>query len=160
MEAEFTVKINEDLIRKAESYASRKTTLLVGGAAIVALTAFVLRICREEQGWGIVLWLLVVLVVWLIVRRVMRSKSGGQSPYGEFDIIYRLADDGLHYSTPFSTGVYPYKVMQRLKRFPDLWVIYETRETVIPLPTDKLAPEVREFIVSKVREHGGKVQGK
>jgi len=167
MDAEFTVIWTEALERKAywrrfrdsmghiEFLASIYLSLLV--VFITGFTHYAWTWWTILIGCAAAFLLLVFLYVW--IAKILQFRKT-LSKFGQFEATYRIADDGLHMRTPQGEVMMPWHKFARLVRHHDLWILGVTRDIEYTLPAEKLTPQVREFIVSKIMEHGGKVRGK
>jgi len=107
----------------------------------------------------IVVWAVVAATLWLFsYSRTMRQARLYVGKWGENEVAYRVADEGLHVSAPHGNAMIPWHVAERVWRYSDLWLVFIDPINTYILPADKVAGEVGDFIISKVRENGGKVK--
>jgi hypothetical protein len=173
MDARITVKITDDLRHRVMRNTSPVKlrgpiiwTALFAAMLSVLLVLYLEGIAHVDwsspQTW---VWLSILpaiaatLSLLVFVRhRYNRAVQAIHSRWGEFEATYSVTDEGIRYETPYACGIYPCKVFHRLLRFSDMWLLYVDHANAIVLPTDRLGPEVREFLVRKVRECGGEVR--
>jgi len=84
--------------------------------------------------------------------------SSNVSKWGEREVAYRATDEALHVSAPEGNMKIPWAVPEKLWRYRDFWLIFIDRVNTYILPADKMAGDLGEFIIRKVRENGGKVK--
>jgi hypothetical protein len=101
---------------------------------------------------------LCLLLCWLGHRKAVGKAVASQSKWGEFQMVYRITDEGVQFRSPYVSGDYPWRMFERLRRFPDVWFLYVNRLAAFTIPADKVTGEVGDFIARKVRENGGKVK--
>lgn len=107
----------------------------------------------------IVLWAVIAATMWLFFySRTMRLARLYVCKWGEHEVAYRVADEGLHVSAPHGNAMIPWHVAERVWRYSDLWLVFIDPVNIYILPADKVAGKVGDFIVAKVRENGGKVK--
>jgi hypothetical protein len=162
VDTEFTVQMNEALLKKAMVRQLRRMQrwyIWVVYAWIVIL--FALHLVVSPRHWmtlvlgaGVLIPAIMVISMYLTVVRQARLQT---TKFGEYEVLYRTTEQGLEYESPLASGIYPWHVFEEMRRFGDMWLLCLGRMQSVALPTDALAPEVREFIEAKVRESGGKV---
>ncbi|MFC1805740.1 YcxB family protein [Planctomycetota bacterium] len=76
-------------------------------------------------------------------------------PHRRYEV--RLSEAGMEIDAPLGQIRLPWHLVDRLWRFPDMWLVFHRPSDFYVLPTPFPDPEMADFIVAKVREHGGKV---
>ena len=173
MDIQITVKMTDDLRHRVLRHTS---PLKIRGPivwSVFFLLMTLLILVLELAGFSQVRWsdprtwlwvpmvpaAIAVAALLLVVRaRYNRAIQAVHSRWGEFEVTYQVTDEGIRYSTPYACGIYPCKVFHRLARFPDMWLLYVDHANAVVLPTDRLTADVRDFLLSKVRECGGQVK--
>jgi hypothetical protein len=173
MDAQITVKINDDLRHRVMRHASPVHirgpiiwTSLFAATLTVLLVLYLEGVGHVDwsapQTW---LWVSVLpamagtLALLVFIRhRYNLAVEAIHSRWGEFEAVYHVMDEGIRYETPAACGLYPCKDFHRLVRCADMWLLYVDHANAIVLPTDRLGEDVREFLVRKVRECGGEVK--
>ena len=100
------------------------------------------------------LFLELFLLPWL--RR--RGIRVGFRKFGEYTQTYIITDEAFQVKHPYAQGMVPWCKFEKLHRFDDMWLLFITKAVYYILPADEMKGEVGDFIISKVRENGGKVK--
>jgi hypothetical protein len=110
-----------------------------------------------------------VVPVMLIFGIVMTFRSSYEArravaehhrKFGEYEEHCRISEEGYESTSPAVQFKYSWDKFDALHVFPEFWFLQMGETKYYPLPADKLTPEVRDFLVRKITEHGGKVRGK
>lgn len=163
MDATITVRMDTALRRRVaqRGIGRRPWIVLICFAVVVGIsiaTQFVwfgedAIVCAVPLAGAVVMSC--TLLLWTTYWAV---RSAANTKRGDLDTVYRITEDGIHHQCAYETGILPWHVVERVRRFPDMWLIYQDKVNAHVLPTDQLTAEVQEFIIRKVRENGGKVQ--
>jgi len=73
-------------------------------------------------------------------------------------ITYRLDDEEFTALSPLAESHVKWAAAHKLWRFADVWLLFFSARQYLTLPTADLSDDVRDFIVRKVQEAGGKVR--
>jgi len=167
MDAEFTVLWTVDLTRKAHWRLFRNLFELTWFRAVffpLALSFFIIKLIYDPSDWSTMMigcalafLLLVSIFAWLAIARQIR---GTARTFGEFEAVYRITEEGIQVRSPYGELRLGWDKFGKLYRASDIWFLVAGYVLYCFFPTDKLTPEVRDFIVNKITEHGGKVRGK
>jgi|WetSurMetagenome_2_1015567.scaffolds.fasta_scaffold535993_2 hypothetical protein len=106
--------------------------------------------------WVPVLVLVLYAITFSLKRMALHKAEAPEK--GDVEATYTVSDEGLRYSIHKSTGLTPWHKFTRLTRFPDVWLLFVDRATVLILPAEKMEGDVGDFVVRRVRESGGKVK--
>jgi hypothetical protein len=171
MNVEIAVHLTPEIRRRA---AARAFTVLRGRSdfmlAIVAgvmVVVLVLEIILaalhpETVDWGAPLSWMPVMVLGLyavtqILKRLALRKAEAREK-GDVTVKYVVTNDGLRYDTPHGRGTMPWRKFARLARFPEVWLLFVDRATVLILPADQMGGAAGDFVAAKVKENGGRVK--
>lgn len=99
-----------------------------------------------------------VAIVFLPRYLMARSAKATIAKWGEYKAEYTISDEGVRGKGPYGENNIPWGKMEALWQFPDMWLLLITKRAFFIFPTAALTQGVREFIVLKVRENGGKVK--
>ena len=99
-----------------------------------------------------------VVTMVLCRRAALRAAREAAKRFGEVEVKMRITGEGLHFTSPYESGMYPWRIFLRVQRLPQMWLLYPNEASAFVLPADAVAPEVAQFIEAKVREAGGKVR--
>ena len=79
----------------------------------------------------------------------MRRARDHITKWGEREISYRVGDDGLHFSSQHGSGTLPWKVMEALWRYDDLWLLFLDRVNCIVLLRTNYRPRSESFLFAR-----------
>lgn len=163
MNATVTLHVNEDTLKRiAHRTLSRFGGWRLGCSSVVVVVLFITNLAASPLSWWTFLFggcILLILAIRIFVRiSVARRARATVAKLGEYDVKFSITEEGLVYETPLKKGMIPWRMFVSLSRFPDFWLIHKTPILAEALPTDQLTPEVRDFIIAKVKENGGKVK--
>lgn len=154
---EYTPEIVTAGVRRFWIRTAGRDAVLGAVGLIAGATAFMLGYRHWLIAVLIVVFALLLLLAaaaFLIYRQrsLRRLRDMGASA-----ATWTFAEDGLSTETPLAKSQIAWSLVKRLWRFPDVWILAFSRSDYSLLPADGLSAEVREFIATKVREHGGTV---
>ena len=166
MNAEIHLQWTEDLLVRAQerflrTYSMRRRwwSLVSFGVSFAFFLVCVVFGPAHYMTWvfaAIAAFSLVELFLFPWLRR--RGIRTGFRKLGEYTQTYIIADDALHVKNPYGQGIAPWCKFEKLHRFDDMWLLFITKAVYYILPVDEMKGEVGDFIISKVRENGGKVK--
>lgn len=68
-----------------------------------------------------------------------------------------IGEDGISVKSDLGSSELPWRLIARVWRFPELWLIFPTGSHYFTLPAAALDEEAQAFIIGKVSEHGGHI---
>ncbi len=71
--------------------------------------------------------------------------------------IWRFTDDAFSVGSDIGQAEFSWRIVKKLWRFDDVWLLFYTNQTYSTLPVGEIPDEVKQFIVDRIRSHGGKV---
>ncbi len=104
-------------------------------------------------GLGALLGLVGVTAYFVVRARSLDLLEGMGSPVVE----WRFSDDGLTIESELSQAVTKWRAVKKVWLFRDAWLLFFSKVSYSTLPVEGVPPEVRAFVLSKVREAGGTV---
>jgi hypothetical protein len=162
MSFEITVRYTEAILRRAARrflwrFMGREALLPPAGFLLALLLWFVLDV-REWYvvvlgGGCLMLSALVLLAGALSLNRAVkrfRTMKGTA-------VVWRFDEDGLTSESELGRSEGKWQAASALWRFPEVWLLFFGSASYSTLPADSLAPELRAFLETKVRQAGGKV---
>ena len=70
---------------------------------------------------------------------------------------WRFDEETLHFRCDDREGTFQWRAVEKLSCLPEIWVLQFSGQPT-PLPASLLSADLREFLVRKIREAGGKVR--
>ena len=160
--SEFEVQYSEALIKKT---TQRYTLRLVGRGGFITLGAILVcllyLIAIGDRSWrigsmatiaGFALVMLPSLYV-AFLRRSLATFRAMDRPTA----IFRLTDDTLYSKTTLGSSDIRWEAIEKVWKFPEVWLIFYSRGQYITLPTTALDAEACRFILEKVQRCGAQV---
>jgi hypothetical protein len=71
--------------------------------------------------------------------------------------VFEFTDEEISSETDLGSSRMKWKAIKKIWRFPEAWLLFITEWQYITLPIADLTDEIRQFILVKVQEQGGKV---
>jgi Ni/Fe-hydrogenase subunit HybB-like protein len=101
---------------------------------------------------------LVLIIVSIAVYFVYRHRSFKvfqemESPQS----TWRFTDDAVSVESDIGRSEFKWQIIKKLWRFDDVWLLVYTNQTYSTLPIADVPEVAKQFIVDRVRSHGGKV---
>jgi len=169
MDVEFTVPWTEDLVMAAQRHIVKDLSRRYRPwFLIAALTLGAVAIAGYVHQNPVVgfLWLVLaacmvsisLLGPGMLVGRLKQNVQAHFRKFGSYDVVFRIDDDGISTKTPTAHSRMTWDKFETLWCLPDIWILYVTKRSFDILPADKVAGEVGDFIVEKVRANGGEVK--
>jgi hypothetical protein len=94
----------------------------------------------------------------LVKAMLRRDVRAALRKFGTYDVVYQITDEGVETRSPTGNTCMAWDKFEALWRFEDMWLLFFTRAQFFVLPTDKIAGDLGDFVVEKVRANGGKVK--
>jgi len=92
------------------------------------------------------------------VNKVLKSRSAGSANHRLESTEYVVSEDGVRVTAPLGTACLPWTRISRLRRFRHVWLLYTGAHCVAAWPIDSLRTELQDFVVERVRSHGGRLK--
>lgn len=128
-------------------------------AVVILAALYLLSFGSRDWVFGVAIACLAILVVVLPARYIMaytRSMSVFRklsSPTATFT----FTEDELSAKTDLGVSVLKWSAIQKIWRFPEAWLIFLTDWQYLTLPIERVDETMRQFILAKVGEHGGRM---
>lgn len=157
-----TLVYNERLLRQAVLKFWWRT---VGVGFFIALGvvagSFGLLLSRGYRSWlvGVLATVLlfgvafVVLIYFVHYRSSIRKFKAMGSP----EATLTASESSLSFSSGAGSSTFPWSAISEIWRFPDLWLVLFSKAQFTTLPLANMAPELRAFVLERVRASGGRV---
>ncbi len=164
MTHEVAVQYSEEVVRKAaRCFLARfiRRDALIGGAAILLALGAWLGFGLDWPypaalaGLGCVLVALVLLVGLAYVRSAVGKFRALREP----TVLWRFGEESLATSSDLGSVEIKWAVVSEVWRFPGVWLLFFGSRGwgYSTLPTASVSAELQEFILSRVRTHGGSI---
>ena len=162
MRYEVTAQYSEALIKTA---VRRLTMKHLGWKVAVVwslmLIVLVVLLWNGERDWlvgalgmTLVISMLVSLAAYVKSRRnalaFFRARTTGTTQF-VFD------DEGFSAASDLGTSTFRWRIIRKVWRFPEAWLLFYSNGTYSTLPTACLSDELLAFILDRVEEVGGKI---
>ncbi len=101
-------------------------------------------------------WAAVILVplIWLAGYVVFLSRA--YSRYKRMDsklITYRFTEDVIGTRSDLGTAEFPWRMLDKVRRFPDVWLLFVGRRDYVYLPAEHMDKELQMFIIRQAENH-------
>ena len=159
---EIQVVYTEDMVRLAgRRYLvrfARRDTLI---ALIVVLFAVSLWLTFEldwKQPVGLcALALCLFALVFFVGRRYVRLSLAKFRALKDPTVVWWFSEETIAAQSEIGKMEVRWDVITHIWRFPEAWLLFAGNSGYSTLPTSVLTPELQDFIVSRVKAHGGKI---
>ncbi len=129
-------------------------TLVLALALTLCLWISGYHTCCAVLGTATALLLAVGVFGYFIYRkRALATYLRMETPESTF----RFGDDEVSIQSELGESRVKWKVFTKVWRFPEVWLLFSGDRSYVTLPTQPLSPDVKQFIITKVEENGGKV---
>ncbi len=159
MEHQFSFTVTKDLVANA----TRRFWLQFigwGGLirwAVVSLVLIILS-AASRQAWSYAAVAIVVVslpLVWgmgyfTFLRRAFNRYDRMQSKL----ITYRFNEQGVETQSDFGSAQVPWRMLDRVQRYPDIWLLFFGQRDYVYIPADQLAGPLKQYILQQAEEHG------
>jgi hypothetical protein len=95
--------------------------------------------------------------LWVAYRLSARRIQSRAAALGRGPQVYRITEEGLRIPTPAGEVAYPWKDFHGLLRSREVWLLFHGKASALFFPSEAVQGEVGDFLASKVREGGGRV---
>lgn len=155
MTFEFPVTHTEDVLRAAWGHfwkrrVSRKVAagVVIGVAAVAGLhlsgaPAWIVRSLVAAQ-------ILAILYFPAVFHLQQRRSLDFFRKLPAQSVTLRLSDDGFETRSPFGASLTPWRKIERVWRFPQVWLVFHARDKFSILPTKDLPSGAAEYLLRKV----------
>lgn len=164
MPHETTLIYSETLLRQAV-FAFWRRSVGVGFfvALLIAALGLVVLVALGQASWligGLAVVLLVGIAFTIVVyvvhyRRSLHKFRQMDKPQATF----RAEESSFTMSSDIGTTTLQWSVVKELWQFPSVWLFIYSKAQFTTLPLACLSQETQAYIVQRVRESGGKVDG-
>jgi YcxB-like protein len=136
------------------------------------LAAFVYFLIARDDSWvyghwgpnwflvfmivlGLVLFLCVVFVTMCLqhLNQALRELAKRNSPI----VVWKFTDDHISTTSELVTAEMSWKLVEKIWQFPEVWLLFFSKNNFMTLPLDSIDYELGQFITAKVMENGGRV---
>jgi len=104
---------------------------------------------------AICLLLLILLMAWLMRNRTAMIAARRLEHRAA---RCTLSEEGVRLENALATSQLTWKLIQKLVRAPDVWLLFMNRQHYFALPADRLAGAPGEFLAARVAAAGGSVR--
>ena len=157
-----TVTYSKSLLRKTTAkYIIRQLSWLYYAALVLLAFSFISSIIHGSRGWyvgviGSTLGLGLVFPLFVFIAHTRRNNfilSKMPSHKG----IFIFDDDGFFVESEAGSGSVKWPLVTEIRQMKDAWLLIQSRYMYTTLPIENVDENVRAFILTKVKETGGKV---
>lgn len=100
-------------------------------------------------------FVVLVPVVYLVYRYRAISRNRRAR---DRNVVFRFDDEGIFAESCLGYTHLKWPALTRIWRFPRIWLLFFSRDGYIVVPTSVLETEASDFILEKVKAHGGKIK--
>ncbi|UCD48935.1 MAG: YcxB family protein [Phycisphaerales bacterium] len=154
-----TVRYTRDMMLRATTCFWKRHFGLHGLAALVLLWVGIAVLwLMAARAWhtvalstGAVIVLILLVGVYFFHRhralaRLARLEDGA--------VEFRFEEEGLGIASSLGTSMLKWSAFERLWKFPDLWLLFISKQQYLVLPVDELPPEALELVDARVDAAG------
>ncbi len=160
MEYSFDYELSEDLIRQCNREFLRTHLHWRAKLAAVAYVVLALMMVIYDPGVksgivagaGVLLFLLVGIAYSTLLRRSRALLR--KLPHRHASCV--LDDDGVHIENALGKTNLEWRMLEKVVRGPEVWLMIVSRYHNFPLPAAALTDGARQFITAKVTSAGGR----
>jgi drug/metabolite transporter (DMT)-like permease len=163
MSHQVTFQFDEHLIRRAVLWRLRRHYGIIYVVALLIAAAYLIAaVISGDQSWlvGVVGTILALGTVFPIasyavasrraVRRI-REMAVPEATFTASEQTYSISSGGGSSTLPWST-------LTEVWQHPDFWMMFLSKSQYFVIPLAGFTPEVREFVLQRVRDAGAKVR--
>ena len=162
MRHEVQVTYAEALLRKTTlQFVNRWIGWKFYVALVFLVTALIYLCSTGDRSWFIpVLGTILVLAVLVVIRMYTFYLKSSMSVFKQMlnkTVTFVFDDVGMSVKSEAGSGSLKWELLPRLWQFPDAWLLFTSKNTYSTFPIADVPDEVKDFIVSKMKETGGKI---
>lgn len=164
MQHQATLLYSEPLLRRAVVAFWRRTVgrgFLVAQVAVAVCLAALLR--QGDRSWvvGAFATILVLSVAFLAALYVVhyRNAMGKFREMGAPQASMLAEESGFTFASGIGSSSLRWASVREVWRFDEVWLLLFSKAQFVTLPVGCLPPEMRAFILERVKAAGGKVEG-
>lgn len=128
--------------------------------AAVSVVLVILSIIGR-QAWSYAAVALVVVFVPLVwVGGYFTFLRRAFSRYGRMQsksVSYRFTEASFGAKTDLGSGEVPWRMLDKVQRYPDVWLLFFGRRDYVYLPTAELTEPVKDYILQQAKKQGIKI---
>ncbi len=158
----FTLHYSEDLVRQAALTRWRKSIGLTYPVVLVLLAVYTgYRISIGDVSWytgalGVIVVMSVAVIIATYAAVLHRAMTHFRQ-MGQPQATLELSDDRFRITSDLVSSEIRWPVITRIWCYETFWLMFFSRTQSMILPLADLPQETQDFIIQKVRDHGGKV---
>lgn len=162
MNREITLRYTPEIIRFSARQFWRRSIGLSGFVTFgLMLGLAVYLLIDGERSWqsGVV-WTVVLLslLVGVVSYRIYLSRSMEKfKRLKDATAKFRFTDKGIWVESEIGSSEVAWNFIEKIWAFPNVWLLFYPKQGYTTLPVTEIDEELRQFIISKVTESGGKV---
>lgn len=124
---------------------------------VIACVVLLLGILFIEEVWIKALCALVVLmfpcVGFLGYFSILRRACSRLERMDSKQITFQFTEQGLSSRSDLGNGEIPWKMVDKIQRYPDVWLIYVGSRDYLYLPAAQMSSEMQTFIMEQAAKH-------
>jgi YcxB-like protein len=157
-----TITYTHSIIRRAVAHFWFRFVAWHGFAAIaICVGGAVALAVAGDRSWklgvlgtfGFVLLTMSAAVYIVFLRRSMSKFER----MGSKTVVFTFSDERLATASDLGNSVVSWKAIERIWKFPDIWLLFVAKTAYITLPITDIDKATQDFIVEQVVQHGGRV---
>ena len=157
-----TLRYSEALVRRAVGAYWRRTIGWGYVAAMLCMVAVLtLSLVRGDRSWwfGMTATVLVIGIACAVALHVVHTRGSlarlraMKSP----EAVFQPGEERFRITSDIGTSELAWSAISGVWCYPDFWLLFLDRAQFITLPLEHVTPDARQFILDRIRAHGGKV---
>ena len=160
MNREVTVRYSPELIKFAVWKFWIRTIGIAGfvGFAVVCI-AFIYVLLSGDRSWRFGFLAAVagisfgigIVSYFIFLKQIMAKFERTNSAK------IRFTDDRIGFESNMGVSELPWNMIDKIWKYPSVWLVFIAKQGYVTLPTADLDEEIKEFVLQKVNENGGKL---
>ena len=164
MSHEVTLIYSETLLRQAV-FGFWRRSIGTGFIMMLMALAVILGVLVTQD---VAFWIIVTLTVLLVIAAIVAGAlyivhyRNSLLKFRQLDkpqSTFRADESSFTLSSDIGTTTLQWSAVKELWQFPTVWLLLYSKSQFTTLPLACLSPETQAYIVQRVRESGGKVDG-
>ena len=162
MSHQVVVTYDQEIVRKAIKYFWLRSFTIkefVGDSFILAL--FIYNVVTGDKSWF--LGFAGACVIGILTIRLgsyfvpLKQGLSRLEKMNSKTVTFHFTEGSLSAESDLGRWEVPWKLIEKIWKFPELWLLFPAQAGHFSLPVAELSDEIRLFITGQVQKHGGKI---
>ena len=163
MQHEVPIRLTEDAVRAAWGrFWARAVGRKMAAGLAVAVSATIALFWAGLRGWPLEAFaacqILAVVYFPAVFYHQRRRALSFFRKMPAVSVTLFFSDDGFETRSDFGSSTSPWRKIERVWRFPEVWLVFHTRDRFSIIPTKDLPSTAAEYILRKVSTYAGEIR--